>query len=63
MNFLLSPIEGTGLKILTPKHMLQILSITFLEVKTGNASENLLNEIYWIIHSLYQGEEVTKKCI
>ena len=46
MNFLLSPIEGTGLKILTPKHMLQILSITFLEVKTGNASENLLNEIY-----------------
>ena len=37
--------EGTGLKILTPKQMLQRLPIAFVQVKAGNNSESLLNEI------------------
>ena len=35
--------EGTGLKILTPKQMLQRLPITLAQVKAGNNSEGLLN--------------------
>ena len=37
--------EGKGLKILTPKQMLKRLPIAFAQVKAGNNSENLLNEI------------------
>ena len=37
--------KGTGLKILTPKQMLQRLPIALAQVKAGNNSENLLNEI------------------
>ena len=39
-------IEGEGLKILTTKQMLQILP----EIKAGNNSENLLNEIRQIVY-------------
>ena len=53
--------EGTGLKILTPKQMLQRLPIALAQVKAGNNSENLLNEIRQIIYSLYQSKEITKK--
>ena len=34
-----------GSKILTPKQMLQRLPIPYSQVKAGNASENVLNEI------------------
>ena len=37
--------RGTGLKILTPKQMLQRLPIALSQVKVGNNSKNLLNEI------------------
>ena len=37
--------EGTGLKILTPKQMLQGLPIVLAQLKAGNNSESLLNEI------------------
>ena len=53
--------EGRGLKILTPKQMLQRLPIALAQAKAGNNSENLLNEIRQIIHSLYQSKEITKK--
>ena len=46
--------EGTGLKILTPKQMLQRLPIALAQVKAGNNSESLLNEIRQIVYSLYQ---------
>ena len=36
---------GTGLKILTSKQMLQRLPIALVQVKAGNNSESLLNEI------------------
>ena len=41
------------LRILTPKQMLQVLLIVLAQVKAGNTSENLLNEIKQIINSLY----------
>ena len=53
--------KGTELKILTPKQMLQRLPIALTQVKAGNNSENLLNEISQIVYSLYQSKEITKK--
>ena len=41
--------KGIGLKILTPKQMLQRLPIALAQVKAGNNSENLLNEIRQIV--------------
>ena len=35
--------KGTGVKILTPRQMLQRLPIDLLQVKAGNNSEDLLN--------------------
>ena len=46
--------KGTGLKILTPKQMLQRLPIALTQVKAGKNSESLLNEIRQIVYSLYQ---------
>ena len=41
--------------------MLQRLPIALAQVKAGNNSENLLNEIRQIAYSLYQPKEITKK--
>ena len=54
-------ISGKGLKILTPKQMLQRLPIALAQVKAGNNSQNVLNEIRQIVYSLYQSKEITKK--
>ena len=53
--------EGAGLKIFTPKQMLQRLSIALAQVKAGNNSEVFLNEIRQIVYSLYQSKQITKK--
>ena len=45
--------KGTGLKILTSKKVLQRLPIALAQVKAGNNSESLLNEIRQIFYSLY----------
>ena len=52
--------QGKGLKMLTPKQMLQRLPIALAQVKGGITSENLLNEIRQIIYSLYRAKEITK---
>ena len=41
--------------------MLQRLPIALAQVKAGNNSESLLNEIRQIIYSLHQAKEITKK--
>ena len=46
--------EGKGLEILTPKQMLQRLTIAV-------ALESLLNEIRQIIYFLYESKQITKK--
>ena len=48
---------GTQLKVLAPKQMLQRFPIALAQVKAGNISENLLNEIRQTIYSLYQAKE------
>ena len=53
--------NGTGLIILTSKQMLQRLPIGLAQVKAGNTSEGLLNEIRQIVYSLYQSKQITKK--
>ena len=53
--------EATGLKILTPKQMLQRLLIALAQIKVGNNSQILSNEIRQIVYSLYQSKEITKK--
>ena len=40
--------------------MLQRLPIALAQVKAGNASENLLNEIRQIMYCLYQAKEINK---
>ena len=57
----LKTIKGTGLKILTSKQMLQRLPLAPAQVKAGNNSEGLSNEIRQIVYSLYQSKEITKK--
>ena len=53
--------KGTGLKILTPKQMLQRLPIALAQVKGGNNSEHLLNEISQTVYSLFQSKQITKQ--
>ena len=53
--------KGKGLKILTPKQMLQRLPIALAQVKASNDSESLLNKIRQIVYSLYQSKEITIK--
>ena len=53
--------KGTGLKVLTPKQMFQRLPVSLTQVKGGNNSESLLNEIRQIVYSLYQSKQITKK--
>ena len=49
------------LEILTLKQMFQRLPIVLAQVKVVNTSENLLNEIRQITHSLYRAKQITKK--
>ena len=53
--------EGTGRKILTPNQMLKRLPIALAQIKAGNNSESLLNEIRQTVYSLYRSKEITKK--
>ena len=53
--------ERTGLKILIPKQMLQRLPIALAQVKAGNNSESLLNEIRQIVYFLYQSKQIARK--
>ena len=41
--------------------MLQRLPIALAQIKAGNKSESLLNEIRQTVYSLYQSKEITKK--
>ena len=58
---MLSETKGTGIKVLTPKQMLQRSPIALAQVKVGNNPEGLLNEIRQFVYSLYQSKQITKK--
>ena len=53
--------KGTGLKILKTKQIHQRLPIALAQVKAGNNSESLLNEIRQIVYFLYESKQITKK--
>ena len=52
---------GLGLKILTPNKMLSGLPITLAQLKAGNNSEKLKNEIRQLLYSLYRSKKLTKQ--
>ena len=41
--------------------MLQRLPIALAQIRAGNNSESLLNEIRQMVYYLYQSKEITKK--
>ena len=51
---------GKGLKILTPRQMLTRLPISLAQLKAGNNSEKLKNEIRQLLYSLYRSKKPTK---
>ena len=53
--------QGKGLKILTPNQMLSRLPITLAQLKAGNNSEKLKNEIRQLLYSLYRSKNMTKQ--
>ena len=52
---------GQGLKILTPNQMLSRLPIFLAQLKAGNNSEKLKNEIRQLLYSLYRSKKLTKQ--
>ena len=52
--------KGMGLKILSPKQMVQRLAIAVAQAKAGDNSGSLSNEIGQIVYSLYQSKQITK---
>ena len=53
--------SGQGLKILTPNQMPSRLPISLAQLKAGNNSEKLKNEIRQILYSLYTSKKLTKQ--
>ena len=53
--------QGQGLKILTPNQMLSRLPISLAQLKAGNNSEKLKNEIRQLLHSLYRSKKLIKQ--
>ena len=50
-----------GLKILTPNQILSSWPITLAQLKAGNNSEKLKNEIKQLLYSLYRSKKLTKE--
>ena len=53
-------IPGSGLKILAPQQMLARLPILLAQVKAGNNSQELKNEIRQLLYSLYRSKQISK---
>ena len=52
---------GLGLKKLRPKQMFSRLPITLAQLKAGNNSEKLKNEIRQLLYSLYRSKKLRKQ--
>ena len=53
--------QGLGLKILIPDQMLSRLPISLAQLKAGNNSQKLGNEIRQLLYSLYRSKKLTKQ--
>ena len=52
--------SAKGLKILTPDQMLSRLPISLTQLKAGNNSQRLKNEIRQLLYSLYRSKKTYK---
>ena len=52
--------RGVGLKILTPDQMLSRLPINLAQLKAGNNSQKLINEIRQLLYSWERSKNLTK---
>ena len=52
--------SGKGLKILTPQQMFTRLQILLAQIKAGNSSQKLKNEIRQLLYSLYRSKQISK---
>ena len=52
---------GKGLEILRPDQMLSRLPVTLAQLKAGNNSEKLKNQIRQLLYSLYRSKKLTKQ--
>ena len=55
--------QGKGTKILTPKQIIQRLPIAIIQLKSGNTSESLLQEICQPIYFSHRAKEITKNFV
>lgn len=53
--------QGQGLRILQPKQLITRLPVLMAQVRAGNNSKSLLNEIQQIAYSLLRSRHITKK--
>ena len=53
--------RGKGLKISTPRQMLSRLPISLAQLKAGNDSEKLKNEVRQLLYSLYRSKKLRKQ--
>ena len=53
--------QGQGLNMLTPDLIISRLPITLAQLKAGNNSEKLKNEIRQLLYSLYRSKKLTKQ--
>ena len=53
--------KGEGLKIITPNQLLSRLPIPLAQLKAGNNSEKLKNDIRQLLYSLYRSKKLTKE--
>ena len=52
--------SGEGLKILTSQQMFTRLPILLAQIKAGNNSQKLKNEIRQLLYSLYRSKKISK---
>ena len=55
--------RGQGLKILTPSQMFSRLPVSLAQLKAGNNSEKLKNEIRQFLHSLHRPKNNLRQSI
>ena len=55
------PQPGRGLKIMTPDQMHMRLPVALAQIKAGNNSQQLMNEVRQLLYSLYKAKRMTKK--
>ena len=61
LRFIKQKQEGEIIKILTPNQMLCRLPISLAQLKAGNSSEKIKNEIRQLSYSIYRSKNMTKQ--